>query len=233
MPFYDFFSKQDFTAPGERWMKQAAEHILATASQSVSPLKTVIEIGPGWGSFAHRCNERKLHYTAIDTNIRLLRRLGQVQTICSLVPPIPLRDEICDLVVASHVIEHCSGLDKAIELLSEMKRIVRRNGCVIVVSPDLLWTKNYFWDCDYTHSFPTSSRRLYQMFLDQELEMCRLEHLYNHLSGWGGYFVGRLVSLIPYRCLGSQPNFVGYSERVYKLRMTFSRSVFIMAKRPK
>jgi len=233
MPLYDFFSEQEFTVLGQRWMRQAADHIFTTVSGSVSSLKSVVEIGPGWGVFAGVCNSRRLEYTAIDTNIGLLRRLEKVQTVCSFVPPIPFRNEICDAVVACHVLEHCDGSTRAQELISEMGRIVRRGGCVLIISPDFLWTGDYFWDCDYTHNFPTSSRRLSQLFIDQGLEIINLEYLYNHLSGWRGYCVGRLVSLMPYRYLGSQPHSAGYSERIYRLRMTFSRSVLIVARRAK
>jgi SAM-dependent methyltransferase len=233
MPFYDFFWKQEPTRFGERWMKQSAEHVITRVSRTVHPLVRVVELGPGWGLLSQVCHERGLSYTAIDSNIRPLQHLKAANVICSFVPPFPLRDAVCDVVVASHVLEHSSSLPQAQALVSEMIRIVRVGGCVVVVSPDLLWVGKYFWDCDYSHSFPTSSRRLYHMFVDQGLEIVTLEYLYNHLTGWKGNLLGRVVGLIPYRMPGAQPPSKKYVERIYRLRMTFARSVQIIGRKHK
>jgi SAM-dependent methyltransferase len=230
MPFYDFYSDQDCTALGRRWMRQAAVHVLTVMTRAVTPLSKVVEIGPGWGALAKECDIRGLQYAAIDTNLRVLSHLGTRLTICSLVPPIPLRTGVCDVVVASHVLEHADGLAKAQELVSEMRRIVRPSGCVVLVSPDVLWTGKYFWDCDYSHNFPTSSRRLMQMCLDHKLEIVKMQYLYNHLAGWRGNALARLLKLIPYRYVGAQPNSFGYSEKIYRLRMAFSRSILVVAR---
>jgi SAM-dependent methyltransferase len=233
MPFYDFFCEQEPTGLGRRWMKQSAEHLLDRICQVVHPIQKIVELGPGWGAFAQACRDRGIRYTAVDTNIRLLEELKPANTICSFVPPFPLHDRVCDVVVASHVLEHSNGLGQAQALVSEMIRIVREGGCVAIVSPDLLWVGKYFWDCDYSHSFPTSSRRLYHLFIDHRLEIVCLEYLHNHLTGWKGSLLGRIVGLIPYRIFGTQPTSREYSERVYRLRMTFARSVQIIGRRPK
>ncbi|SRR5581483_7532675 len=231
MPFYDFFANQQFTAVGKRWMNQAAGHILAIASKSVREVGSVVEIGPGWGALARVCGERSVRYVAIDANLTLLQSLGDLHAVCSVVPPIPLGNESCDVIVASHVLEHSNGRLEAQQLILEMKRVVRPRGCVIIVSPDLLWAGKYFWDCDYSHSFPTSARRLQQMLVDARLTIVKVEYIYNHLTGWRGFLAGQLTSLIPYRLYGCQPHSLGYSEKLYRLRMTFSRSVVIVGVR--
>jgi len=232
MAFYDFFSKQTTTRLGERWMRQAAESILTEVSAAVSPLEKVLELGPGWGALAQVCHKRGLSYTAVDANLKLLRRIQPVKGICALFPPFPLRDAVCDVVVASHVIEHCNGLAQAQALLSEMFRIVRTGGCIVIVSPDLLWVGKYFWDCDYSHNFPTSLRRLYYMFVDQGLKIVKLQYVHNHLTGWKGYLLGWFVSILPYRVpVGREPT-GKWIDRVYKLRLAFARSVQIIGRRP-
>jgi hypothetical protein len=213
-------------------MTQAARHILETAISSVSQVGAVVEIGPGWGVLAKECGRRGFGYVAVDANLGLLKGLEGVGSVCSFAPPIPLRDGVCDVAIASHVIEHANSLPEAQGLISEMRRILHKKGCVILVAPDVLWRGKYFWDCDYSHNFPTSSRRLCQMVCDQGLEIAKVEYLYNHLTGLLGYAAGRIINWIPYRWPGCQPNSAFYSERIYKARMTFSRSVLIVARVP-
>jgi ubiquinone/menaquinone biosynthesis C-methylase UbiE len=233
MPFYDFFWRnKQVTGLGNAWMKQASRFTLDRVSEVVAPLQSVVEIGPGWGGFALVCRERGLKYTAIDANAGLLNRLGSADGVCSFVPPIPIRDTVCDAIVANHVFEHVGGFAQARAFLSEMYRTVRPGGCVALTSPDILWYKNFFWDCDYSHSFPTSARRLHHMFLDQGLEVVHLEYVHNHLTGLKGLVVGQCARMVPYRLLNAQPNSPFYVDQIYKGRLTFSRAVLIIGRRP-
>jgi hypothetical protein len=117
-------------------------------------------------------------------------------------------------------------------MVGEMCRIVRPGGCVAITSPDLMWVGNYFWDCDYSHNFPTSARRLYQLFLDQGLEIAYLGYVHNHLTGMTGHLAGSLAKIVPYRLSLAQPNSPLYSDQIYKARLTFARAVLIIGRRP-
>jgi predicted SAM-dependent methyltransferase len=233
MPFYDFFWRnKQITGLGNYWMKQAARFTLDRVSNAVAPLHDVVEIGPGWGAFAHMCRERGLRYTAIDANAGLLNRIETGERVCSFVPPLPIRDAACDAIVANHVFEHIPGLVQAQAFLDELYRAVRPGGCVALTSPDILWVKNYFWDCDYSHSFPTSARRLYQIFMDQGMEVVHLEYVHNHLTGLKGLVAGQCARMVPYRLPNAQPTSSLYIDQIYKGRLTFSRSVLIIGRRP-
>ncbi len=231
MPFYDFWRNKRVTRLGRRLGRLSAEHLFGRLDSASNGLRHVVEIGPGRGAFATVCREHGREYTAVDVNAGLLQALTG-DSVCSFVPPLPLRDSVADAAVASHVIEHASGLPQAQAMLAEMCRVVRPGGCVAIIAPDLLWVRNYFWDCDYSHSFPVSSRRAHQMFLDAGLEVAHMEYVHNHLTGLPGAIVGRTVGLLPYRLPGAQPTSPLYADRIYKLRMTFSRSVLIIGRRP-
>lgn len=214
-------------------MRQAAEYVLQKTAALVSPLAKVAEIGPGWGAIARVCSERGVLHVGIDANLAILRNIELTRRVCAFVPPLPLRTNMFDVVIASHIFEHCSTLATAQELLAELARIVRIDGCIVIVAPDVLWAGRYFWDCDYTHNFATSSRRLSQMFVDQALEVVALEYVFNHLPSLRGYVLGSLIHLLPYRLIGSQPGSYGYSEILYRFRTTFSRSVLIIGRKSK
>jgi SAM-dependent methyltransferase len=231
MPFYDFWRSKRVSALGQQWVKQAARFTLERVLLAAGSIHEVVEIGPGRGAFMRACLERGLSYMAVDANLGFLRNLESDRAVHAFVPPLPLRDTVCDVAVATHVIEHAAGLPQAQALLSEMIRIVRPGGYVAITAPDLLWYRNYFWDCDYSHNFPTSSRRLQQMFFDQKLEVVCLEYVYNHLTGWKGYLAGRGASLVPYRIFEAQPGARLYNDPIYKSRLSFARGVFIIGRR--
>lgn len=232
MPFYDFWRNKQVTGIGKLWAAQAASYTLDQITRHVRPLHRVVEIGPGRGPFTRACQERGLTYTAVDANIGLLHELPGADGVCSFVPPLPLRDNVADVAVANHVIEHAPDLPHAEAMLGEMCRIVRPGGCVALTTPDLLWYGQYFWDCDYSHNFATSARRLYQLFLDQGLEIAALSYVHNHLTGLPGHLAGRAAQLAAYRLPGAMPGSPLYSDQIYKARLTFARCVLIIGRRP-
>lgn len=232
MPYYDFWRRKRVTAIGQRWSRQAAEYTLGRIERHVRHLRHVIEVGPGRGPFTRACQERGLAYTAVDANAGLLHQLESADGVCSFVPPLPLRDGVADVAVANHVLEHAPGIAGAEAMLREMRRVVRPGGCVALTTPDLLWYRNYFWDCDYSHNFPTSARRLAQLFADQRLEVAYLGYVHNHLTGLPGYLAGKAAWAVPYRLPGATPDSPLYSDQIYKARLTFARCVLIIGRRP-
>jgi SAM-dependent methyltransferase len=231
MPFYDFWREKRVTPIGRRWSRQAADYTLAVIRQHVAPLRRVVELGPGRGPFATACGEAGLTYAGVDANAGLLQQLPD-GGVCSFAPPLPLRDGVADVAVANHVIEHAPGLPEAEAMLAELRRVVRPGGCVALTTPDLLWYGGYFWDCDYSHNFATSARRLAQLFADQRLEVAHLGYVHNHMTGLRGHLAGRAAQLVPYRLPGAMPNSPFYSDQIYKARLTFARCVLIIGRRP-
>ncbi|MFQ3633675.1 class I SAM-dependent methyltransferase [Roseiflexus sp.] len=231
MPFYDFWREKQVTALGRRWSRQAAEYTLRVISRHVDPLTRVVEIGPGRGMLAAACRARRLHYIGIDANNGLLTALDPGSAICAFAPPLPLQNAMCDAVVANHVLEHAADLPQAQALVTEMRRIVRPGGVVTITSPDALWEGIEFWDCDYSHNFVTTARRLHQMFHDQNLKIVYLSYVHNHLEGLAGMLAGQIARLAPYRIPGAPPTSPFYVDQIYKLRMTFARSVLIVGRR--
>jgi ubiquinone/menaquinone biosynthesis C-methylase UbiE len=231
MPFYDFWRNKSVTALGRSWTRQAARYTLGRIRANVTPLKHIVEIGPGRGVFMQACKAACLRYTALDANLGFLQGLDHAATVHAVAPQLPLGEGVADAVVATHVIEHLPDMPRATSFLAEMARITRPGGLVVVTAPDLLWYGGYFYDCDYSHNFPTSARRLHQMFLDQRLEVVCLEYVFNHLTGWPGVLAGLGARMIPYAAPGALPTSALYNDRIYKSRLTFARGVFIIGRR--
>jgi SAM-dependent methyltransferase len=232
MPFFDFWRNKSITGLGRHWGRQEAEYTVRRMIRHVTPLRHVVEIGPGRGAFMAACLARGLKHTAIDANLGFLQALERGRSLQAFAPPLPLADCVADAVVANHVIEHNPHMLAATAMLAEMARITRPGGVVILTAPDLLWYGNYFWDCDYSHNFPTSARRLQQMMLDQGLEVALLEYVYNHITGPLGALAARAAWAIPYGLPGAEPGSPFYIDQIYKSRLTFARAVFIIGRRP-
>lgn len=231
MPFYDFWRNKSVTFLGRRWTRQAAAYTLGRVRRHARPLRQVVEIGAGRGAFMRACQAQGLAYSAVDANLGFLQALERGNSVQAFVPPLPLADAVADAVVATHVIEHMPDMDAAMAMLGEMIRIARPGGVVALTAPDLLWYGNYFWDCDYSHNFPTSARRLQQMMLDQGLKVVRLEYVFNHLTGPLGALAGRCAWMIPYGPPGARPGSALYIDQIYKSRLTFARGVFIIGQK--
>lgn len=230
MPTYDFWRKKSVTSLGQGWMQQAALFTLTRLQEHAPLARDIVEIGPGRGVFMQACLAKGLRYTAVDINPGLLQALHGQPAVCADAPRLALADGVCDAVVASHVFEHMRDIDQARAFLNELIRIVRPGGLIVLTTPDVLWYGSYFWDCDYTHNFPTSARRLQQMFLDHHLDISDISYVHNHVTGFAGVCLGYAARLVPYRLPGRMPGQLGYSDHIYKARLTFARCVCIVGR---
>ena len=175
MSKYTFFSESDGATAVGRWIVARQNRFLIGLIQKHHPSAgsiSVLEVGPGHGAFAKACTERGLTYEAVEGNAAMaerLRREGYVVT-ATTVPPLPAGEKK-DVIVIQHVLEHMRGVDEALTLLCQCAERLVPGGLLIVSGPDITVMKDEFFDCDYTHAFPTSVRRLTQIFHDAGLRV--------------------------------------------------------------
>jgi SAM-dependent methyltransferase len=178
MPFYDnYFSRSDsISAVGKGIIAREVRNRiqLAQALTNRTVLKT-LEFGPGRGHFAREVLSLGWEYHAIDGSpsvLRLLREEG-IEVIQAFVPPIPKEAGTgYDLVMMEHFIEHMDTPASARALVDSVYQSLSHDGLIFIVAPDFLAHGSNFWDCDYTHSFVTTTQRLRQLLLDCNFEIC-------------------------------------------------------------
>ena len=166
------------------------------------PENTVlVEIGTGTGRGGEAAlNMNFLSYTGVEPASDLAeyaRTHKKLNVIEQSLPNLTyFKTSTIDAVFSIHVIEHASSYKDAYQWLEEMIRILRPGGNLLLVCPDIRDFKQYFWDSDWSHGFPTTPNRLSQMLIDLKMKVTysgtmRIGRL-DSLSG----LVAKLISVI-------------------------------------
>jgi ubiquinone/menaquinone biosynthesis C-methylase UbiE len=234
MPFYDYYSDRSATSVGMGWVRAQTRFVLGRLMHASPSASSLLEIGPGRGIFADACRQKHLHYCALDINARLLRNLSGRghSSIQARATHIPCASATFDIIFASHVIEHSPGYSEALAFLEEMRRVAKCGGLVALVAPDYLALREDFWNCDYSHSFVTTRRRLRQMYHDVGLTVTEERSLYGPLTGAAGWFAGQTAGG---RMMGNIARAIpgAFGEKLYKLRLTFAHAILIIGRTPR
>jgi SAM-dependent methyltransferase len=178
MPFYDnYFSRSDSISSIGKWIIACEVQNRIRLSRKLNPQTTpkTLEFGPGKGHFARAVLSLGWEYHAIDGSPSILRLLGEegIEVIQAFVPPMPKEAGAgYDLVLMEHFIEHMDTPASARDLVDSVYQSLSHKGLILIVAPDFLAHGSNFWDCDYTHSFVTTTQRLRQLLLDCNFEIC-------------------------------------------------------------
>ena len=197
--------------------------------------KRVLEIGAGHGFFAEACTGHGDRYIGIEPNPVTFEQLHDrgFEVLQDSCPPIPFGDQEFDVVYAGYVFEYLESPPVALELLMEMKRVLKPGGQVAIVSSDFMRMKKEFWNVSYMTSFVTSERRFKQLAYDAGLIHRECLHFAGNLFGPTRYLAYLFYSFYSYRFLDAL--FGQHSKldsRFYKLRVTFPEGVLYLAENP-
>jgi SAM-dependent methyltransferase len=199
MPFYDnYFSRSDsISSVGKGIIAREVQNRIRLVQRlsNKTVLKT-LEFGPGRGHFAREVLSLGWEYHAIDGSPSVLRLLGEegIEVIQAFVPPMPKEAGAgYDLVLMEHFIEHMDTPASARDLVDSVCQSLTHNGLIFIVAPDFLMHGSNFWDCDYTHSFVTTTQRLRQLLLDCNFKICYIGY---ETLGIQNSFLTWLISLL-------------------------------------
>ncbi len=167
---------------------------------------SVLEIGPGEGWFARACRDGGVpSYVAVEASpvgAENLRRAG-FDIRLGKVPPLPEDLPTVDLVYASHLIEHLAGADAVLSFLTGCVGVLRPGGRIALAFPDARRLGVDFWDCDYTHSWPSTPRRVSQAAHDAGLRVVATHNCVLELDGALATGAQAARHLFPYRVLST------------------------------
>lgn len=130
----------------------------AFLSKYVPPDATVVDLGAGFCGFVN--NVRARRRIAIDLNPDTRRYADAGVDVLHV--PLDRLDEAVepssvDLVFASNVFEHLPNPDALLRTLGAVRRVLKRNGRLLVLQPNVRLLGGAFWDF-FDHTLPLSER---------------------------------------------------------------------------
>jgi len=229
--FFDHLSRADQpTGLGAALVKRAARRIWAIANPA--PGSRILEIGPGRGDFADLCLAQQMDYHAIEPNAQLadaLRQRGATVT-CDRVPPVPSVEGKFDLVVMINVMEHMSGMEQALQTATQVRAVLKPGGRFLIHCPDYLSWRKHFFNCDFSHNYVTTRRRLSQLLTNAGYEGTQSCYLSGPFSGPACLLLAAVASHMPFGALESLWPSNKVVSRLFKLQLTFSRRVIVVGR---
>ena len=232
MAYFDHFAKGTSTGIGDWLSAHAIEQQLRFLSRHlpVDPKPEILEIGAGYGDFAARLVAAGYtNYDVVEPNITLLAKLearGVRRAKSYLIPDLPETDESYDAIILCDVFEHLNDAREARRFVSEARRVLRKGGILFILSPDFMDWKDDFYNCDYSHSNPTTVRRTHELFLDEGFSTLDFTYSYAGFRGPVGFLMNRVVKALTFWTSGEDVNF-----KPYKLRLTLLRRFMIIGRK--
>jgi SAM-dependent methyltransferase len=151
--------------------------------------------------------------------------------ICAMVPPLPEMDRQFDFAVMINVMEHMNSMKDALQITQQIRGVLKPRGKFVICSPDYLNYRHNFFNCDFSHSYVTTRRRLNQLLVSGGFNNIRSCFLSGPISGVSGFLISAIVSRMPFGFLnGVFPNSKVF-HKLYKMQLTLSRKVLILGEK--
>jgi len=231
--FFDHFSREDkSTKMGSRLVKALSRKIFRYIEPASG--SSILEIGPGRGVFADICFEEGIEYYAVEANEQMAASLEKrgANVIRAIVPPLPALDKKFDAVVMIAVMEHMNSMHDALQVTRQIRKVLKPKGKFVICSPDYLNWRHNFFNCDFSHNYVTTQRRLRQLLINGGFDNIKSCHLCGPISGLFCFLITALVSRLPFGLLNALFTDNKILYKLYKIQLTFSRKVLILARKP-
>lgn len=153
----------------QQWVARSTLKEFLRISKLDPETSDILEIGTGVGRGTLAAQSLGFRsYEGVEPTKNLAdfsRRNYQVKVVEDALPHlVSFSDGEFDAVFSIHVLEHANGPHEARAWCEEMLRVTKSGGFVVIAAPNVLEYGRYFWDTDWTHGYPTTPRRVSQIF---------------------------------------------------------------------
>jgi SAM-dependent methyltransferase len=230
--FLDHYSREDRPTSLGLWLVHAISRRVFDFA-GVASAGSVLEIGPGRGIFADLCLRHGLDYMAIEPNEAMaaaLERKG-AKVIRDTVPPLPPIDRKFGAVVMLSVMEHMNTFTDAMEVTRQVRDLLEPGGLFVVYCPDYLNWRQTFFNCDSSHNYVTTRRRLGQLLVNNGFADYKGCHLSGPVGGPLCFLMTAVVSRLPFAVLNAMFPRSKIVYKLYKIQITFLRKVLVVGRK--
>ena len=165
---YDSYNRQQLYKPG---LQMKCRDRLHRIILSHLPIRSILEIGVGFGELANYCRRNGLEWIGIEPNGNLRNALTEegYTVYDAVMPKFPALSESFDAIFAAHFIEHLDDYKEVTRFLEACKEnLLSHDGrYLILLYPDIERCGPIFWH-DYTHSFITTKKRIEDLPYDTD-----------------------------------------------------------------
>jgi SAM-dependent methyltransferase len=231
--FYDSWKDKKRTGLGRAMVDRFNRNLVRLIRRLAPGAKDFCEIGPGNGVFLRQLAASDVNYVCFEPNRTMaeeLRKISpKIRVIPKMVPPVGLPAESADVVYLGHVIEHFRDHFEVHRVLSDCRRVLRKDGLLVLLFPDYLGYREDFFDIDYTHSYVTTVSRVRHLLGDAGFAPPRVRIYNAHLSGLARVLLSPLIlaSTLFFGLLYG----IFRKEIFLKGKITFGRNVVMTAKK--
>lgn len=155
--------------PGQKFQQWLAARLVRRFLADASDEVRVLEIGTGLGWVAEQIIRSGHQYVGVEPTTTLrnaaLQRLSQSSLStpildCSLPSLTGVQRDSFTHVIASHVLEHASNSSEALAWLEAMRNCLAPNGKLLIVCPNYMDLRRWFFDVDRTHQWVSTTSRI-------------------------------------------------------------------------
>tara|TARA_Y100000310_G_scaffold345796_1_gene470062 strand:- start:83 stop:703 length:621 start_codon:yes stop_codon:yes gene_type:complete len=143
----------------------------------------ILDIGCSTGNFTV---QDKKNITGIDIDedqIKIAKSRGLNVKIYDANKNLPFKKNTFDKINCRHVIEHLDDTsNNLLTFMQNIRRILKRNGKLVLITPDLRKVKFEFWH-GYVHKHPFIRESLYKLAYDAGFHKIKV---YNFVQGFPG-----------------------------------------------
>ncbi|CAG0958095.1 hypothetical protein METP3_00655 [Methanosarcinales archaeon] len=231
MGYFDHFEKNKSTRFGQILTDHGIEKEFRIIIRFISnQKKEILEIGPGKGNLTKKFIDKGYqNFDIVEPNILMrdnfagsgIREIKNYE-----IPELQEKDGSYDMIICRNVFEHLNDTKEAKFFISEVHRVLRKGGLIVIMSPDYLdWGKDFF-NCDFSHSNITSVRRTIQLFYNNNIDTIYHNYFYSCFEGFVGKLLNFTVKMITFCTKGNS-----LDSKLYKLRLTFLRRYIIVGRK--
>ena len=119
----------------------------------------VLDIGAGYCEFINNIKARRKYAVDLNEDTRAFANPDVELFSCSAAHIDDLADTSMDVVFMSNFLEHLKTKQEVLEVLSEIHRVCRVGGRVLILQPNIRYVNQQYWDF-FDHHTPISDKSL-------------------------------------------------------------------------